>query len=273
MKIKPVILFLSAVFATALSSQSAIADQLADIKGKGVLVCGTLGTAEPFSFPNTQTREIQGYDVDFCKALADSLNVKLELKMIAVAARIPELQQGYIDVIAANLGWTEERAKQITYSQAYYVSNQVVAANKSSNITKLTDLAGKKVSAPKGSTSELGVRQAIPSAQTVTFQDPPAAFLALQQGKVQGFAVSELMMKKFQQQVADSNPIVILTPPLLVESWGIGMRTGETNLINHVNGVLTQMEKDGRASAIFDTWLGKNSAYHIERSFTIKPIE
>lgn len=58
---------------TLASAAPAYADQLSDIKAKGTLVCGTLGTAEPFSFPNPQTREIQGYDVDFCSALAKSL--------------------------------------------------------------------------------------------------------------------------------------------------------------------------------------------------------
>src|SRR4051812_38964767 len=62
-----------ALAAAALLGQSAYADQLADIKQKGTLVCGTLGTAEPFSFPNPQTRETQGYDVDFCTAVAKGL--------------------------------------------------------------------------------------------------------------------------------------------------------------------------------------------------------
>lgn len=76
-----------------LSHGTASADQLADIKQRGTLVCGTLGTAEPFSFPNPQTREIQGYDIDYCAAIAKSLGVKLEIKPVSVPARIPELQQ------------------------------------------------------------------------------------------------------------------------------------------------------------------------------------
>src|SRR6266542_4826598 len=92
--------------AALLSVHAARADQVADIKQKGTLVCGTLGNAEPFSYPNPQTRETQGYDVDFCAAIAKSLGVKLELKLIAVPARIPELMQGRVDVLAANLGWT-----------------------------------------------------------------------------------------------------------------------------------------------------------------------
>src|SRR5688572_27611638 len=167
------------------------ADQLADIKQKGTLVCGTLGVAEPFSFPHPQTREIQGYDVDICAALAKSLGVKLELKLVAVPARIPELQQGRVDVLAANLGWTPERAQEIAFSDSYYVSLTKVATRKADGFKKPTDLSGKRVAAAKGSTSEAGARKHIPSVDVVTFQDPPSIFLALQQGKVDGIVVSE----------------------------------------------------------------------------------
>src|SRR5450830_70298 len=254
-------------------SFSAAADQLSDIKQKGTLTCGTLGTAEPFSFPNPSTREIQGYDVDFCKAVAKSLNVKLELKLISVAARIPELQQNRVDIVVANLGWTPERAEQIAYSDSYYVSLQKVAAKHSSGFKSLNDLAGKRISATKGSTSEIGVRKSLPTATTTTFQDPPAAFLAMQQGKVDGFAVSELMLVKFKQQTEDSAPIDILEPALMREAWGVGMRKEETALIKHVNGVLENMEKTGEAKQIFDKWLGPNTTYKLQRGFKIEAIK
>lgn len=269
---KPILAAIVAALST-LMAHTAFADQLADIKAKGTLVCGTLGTAEPFSFPNPQTREVQGYDVDFCNALAKSLGVKLELKLISVAARIPELQQGRIDVIAANLGWTPERAEQIAYSEQYYASLQKVAARQADGYKSPADLAGKRVSAPKGSTSELAVKKHIPKAETVTFQDPPAAFLAMQQGKVDGFAVSEIMLVKFKQQVQATTPITILEPALTLESWGIGMRKGETALIQHVNATLQGMEKSGEAAKIFDKWLGTGTTYNLKRGFKVETIK
>lgn len=62
-----------------------------------------LGTDEPFSFlKDPMSREIVGYDVDMCNAVAKSLGVKPVLKQLAVAARIPELQQGRVDLLAAS---------------------------------------------------------------------------------------------------------------------------------------------------------------------------
>lgn len=262
-----------AFVASAMMAGTAQADQLADIKAKGTLTCGTLGTSEPFSFPDTQTREITGYDVDFCKAVAKSLNVKLELKPIAVAARIPELQQGRVDVVIANLGWSAERAEQIAYSHQYFASQQKVAARKESGFTKVQDLAGKRVSATKGSSSELAVRKALPTATTVTFQDPPSGFLAMQQGKVEGFVLSELSLVKFKQQSESTSPVVILEPSLMLEPWGIGMKKGETSLIKHVNDLLESMEKSGEAAQIHDKWMGPATPYKVQRGFKIEPIK
>ena len=130
---------------TLLTVGVARADQLAEIKKAGTLICGTLGTAEPFSFPNPQTREIQGYDIDFCAAIAKSLGVKLEIKPISVPARIPELQQSRVDVLAANLGWTAERAEQIAFSESYFVSRQMAASRRADKFKSPADLSGKRV--------------------------------------------------------------------------------------------------------------------------------
>ncbi|MFJ4291174.1 ABC transporter substrate-binding protein [Cupriavidus sp. NPDC089707] len=262
-----------AALTLSLTATSAFADQLADIKQRGSLVCGVLGTVEPFSFSNPQTREVQGYDVDFCTAIAKSLGVKVELKQIAVSARIPELQQGRVDILAAALGWTPERAQQIAYSDQYYVSLTKVAVKRSEGFKSVADLAGKRVSANKGSTSETAVKKAVPTASTVTFQDAPTAFLALQQGRVEGLALGEMMLVKFRMQADPSTPIEILEPPVMHEQWGLGMRKGESAFITHVNGVLQSMETSGEASKIFDKWLGSSTAYKLRRDFKVEQIK
>src|SRR3546814_12958277 len=76
------------------ASCTASANALDDVKSRNTLVCGTLGTSEPFSFQDPKTRQVVGYEIDLCKEIADHLGVKLEVKMISVAARIPELAGG-----------------------------------------------------------------------------------------------------------------------------------------------------------------------------------
>ena len=260
--------------AALFGTQAVHADQLADIKQKGTLVCGTLGNAEPFSYPNPTTRETEGYDVEFCGAVAKALGVKLELKLISVPARIPELMQGRVDILAANLGWTAERAQQIAFSDSYFVSNQMVAARRADKFKSPADLSGKRVAAAKGSTSEAGARKFIPNVTTVTFQDAPALFLALQQGKVDGVVLSELTLVKWKHDAEKTPvPIDVLQPALFSEPWGLGMRKGETAFVNKVNEVLSGMEKSGEAAKIFDKYLGTGTQFNLHRTFRIEPIK
>ena len=114
--------------------------------------------------------------------------------------------------------------------------------------------------AAKGSTSEAGARKYIPNVHTVTFEDTPSIFLALQQGKVDGVVISELTLVAWQKDAEKSPvPIDVLHPALFSEPWGIGMRKDETALIAKVNETLAGMEKSGEAAKIFDKWFGKGT--------------
>ncbi|HEY4067672.1 MAG TPA: transporter substrate-binding domain-containing protein, partial [Burkholderiaceae bacterium] len=88
-----------AALAGALAQQPACADQLADVKARGTLVCGVLGSFEPFGYTDTASRAVVGYDVDVCNAVARHLGVKAEVKPVSIEARISELQQGRMDLL------------------------------------------------------------------------------------------------------------------------------------------------------------------------------
>ena len=81
---------------------------------------------------------------------------------MAVEARIPELIQGRVDILAANLGYTPERAQQIDFSYSYFVSQQKLLTTEDSGITTIEGFGGKKITALKDSPPEQGVRPADP---------------------------------------------------------------------------------------------------------------
>ncbi|OWJ79352.1 MULTISPECIES: ABC transporter substrate-binding protein [Haematobacter] len=249
----------------SLAAAPALADQLSDIKAKGGLICGTMGNYEPFSFPDPATREIIGYEVDLCRAVADDLGVKLELKLIAVEARIPELTEGRVDLVAAALGYTAERAQQIDYSNASFVSLQRLLVKEGSDIKAMEDLSGKKVSAPKGSSSERFLREIVPQATILTFQDPPAAFLALQQSKVKALALSEVASVKFVNTAGGG--FAFLPGAMAKEYWGLGLRRNEPAFKEAVNATLTRLEETGEAQKIFDKWFGPETQFKLTRAF------
>ena len=117
-------LALGVVAAWGLFSAQAQADQLADIKAAGVVKVATFDANPPFGSIDAKTHEIVGYDVDFAKALATSLGVKLELVATNPANRIPLLQSGKADLIVADITITPERAQVIDFSTPYFVTGQ-----------------------------------------------------------------------------------------------------------------------------------------------------
>lgn len=265
---------LAPIALTVLSATVAHADQLQDIRAKKTLVCGTFAAIEPFGFADPQTRQTVGYDVDLCKAVAKEMGVALEHRGLTVEARIPELNLGHVDILIANLAYTKTRAQQIDFSDAYHVLTEVVMVTKDSGLTKLDALSGKKVSATKGSTSEQAVRMRIPSATPVSFQDAAAAYLALQQGKVDGFSINDITAAKFVRQSAESGkPVVAIAEPTILEPMGVGVKKGEPALLAEVNAILARLEKSGELARIWDKWIGPKTAYGLKRTHTVTPIK
>ncbi|WP_457292037.1 transporter substrate-binding domain-containing protein, partial [Pseudomonas azotoformans] len=94
---------------SGVASFAAHADQLSDIKKAGVIKVATFDSNPPFGSVDAKTHDIVGYDVDFAKALAKSLGVKLQLVATNPANRIPLLQSGKADIIVADITITPER--------------------------------------------------------------------------------------------------------------------------------------------------------------------
>lgn len=263
--------FLAPVLLACAASYPAFADELTEIQKKGELVCGILGLTPGMSFLNEATRQPVGYEVDLCRALAESLKVEPVLKTLTVPARIPELQQGRVDILLAELAFTEERAKAVDYSNPYMVVRSTVMVHKDSGVTSFEDLSGKRVGTTKGSSGERQMREHVPAATIVSYDTTPQAFLAFMQGKVVGLATDESSLFSSRTAAGEQgNNMVVLTDTLEFETLGAGVRKGETRMLEHVNEVLADLEKSGKAESLFMQWMGPGTDIGYEsRDFKI----
>ena len=261
--------FVSAALAVSLFASAAMADQLDDIKKKGELVVGVLGTDEPNSFVDPKTREIVGYEVDIGSAIAKKLGVKPVFKQLAVAARIPELQQGRVDILAASLTHNKEREAQIDFSLTTFVTGQKVMVKTNSGITDLPQLGGKKVLTVKGGTQEPNIRKAVPAVDVVTFETTQQAFLALQQGKGVGYVNDEAsLVNDYAKLGAAKKDYAILAQNISTEPLALGLKKGEKTLKTLVDGVLRELETSGEADKLFFKWYGPATKLQFDkRSF------
>jgi len=262
--------------AAALAAQlsfaaTAHADQLADIKKKGEIVFGVLGTDEPNSFIDPKTRELVGYEIDIARAVAKKIGVKPVFKQLSVAARIPELQQGHVDVLAATLTHNKEREAQVDFALTHFVTGSKVMVRAASGITALPQLANKKVVTVRGGTQETNIRAAVPTANIVTFENTQQAFQALQQGKGIAYVNDESsLLADYGKLGPAAKNFTILPTSIGVESIALGLRKGEKSLKGVVDATLRELEASGAANGLFNKWYGPGTRPNMaKRSFTI----
>jgi len=262
---------LAATAASLVFTAAARADQLDDIKKKGEIVIGVLGTDEPNSFVDPKTREIVGYEVDIATAIAKKIGVKPVFKQLAVAARIPELQQGRVDILAASLTHNKEREALVDFSLTTFVTGQKVLVKTSSGINDVPQLAGKKVLTVKGGTQEPNIRKAVPNVDVVTFETTQQAFLALQQGKGVGYVNDEASLVNDYAKLGPAKKnYAILPTNISVEPLALGLKKGEKGLKTLVDGVLRDLESSGEADKLFVKWYGPATKLQFDkRSFKI----
>jgi polar amino acid transport system substrate-binding protein len=251
-------------------SAAAHADRLADIKARGSLVCATLANNEPLGFSDPQTRQVVGFDVDMCAAVAREMGVKMEHMSVTVEARIPELMQGHADLMSGALGYTRERARQIDFTASHYQNPIKLIVQSDAGFNLVTDLADKRISANRNSTSEQAVRRMLPKATVLTFPDTPAAFLALAQGKADGLALSMPSGIRFVNESAGRFKFV--EGALAWEPTALGVKKGEHALLAAVDQALATLEQSGEIDALWIKWFGPKTKFNIPRDKKLTPI-
>lgn len=255
---------------TLFASLGAQADQLADIKARGTLVCGTLTSTEPLGFQDPQSRQIVGFDVDMCAAIARHMGLKLEHKGLSIEQRIPELSTGRVDLVSAALGYTKERAQQVAFTSAHYQVPIRVMVKKGAGIDSFAKLADKRVSAVKSATTEIFARRGLPKTSIVTFQDGPSAFLALMQDKVDGFSTSHTAGLRYLAE--SKGEAVFIDDSLAWEPTALGVKKDEPALLAAVNKTLEDMEKAGEIDSIWNRWYGPETRFAFKREKKLTPI-
>ncbi|MDK2124954.1 transporter substrate-binding domain-containing protein [Parachitinimonas caeni] len=246
---------------------TAFADDLDDIKKRGVLVVGVTSDP-PFAQLNTKTQSYTGYDVDFAIAIARQLGVKPVIKDITTADRIPKLQAKEVDILVAEMTKTAERAKLIDFSHGYFVTGQKFIVRKGKAMA-IEDLTHAKIGTIAGSTSEKQLQQEMPAAKIKLYPEADNGFAALQKGEIDAFSTDEPILAALHNKMPNKAEYEIPNLAISLEVYGIGVRKGEKRLMDEVNKTIVGMEQTGEAAKIFERWFGPSSQIPLLRLFKI----
>lgn len=214
----------------------------------------------PMGFRN-ENNEIVGYDIDLAREVCRRLGRELVLQPIDWNAKEMELNTRKIDCIWNGFTITPERAEAMTFTPPYLRNAQVLVVRTDSGFKSLTDLAGKKVATQAGSSGKTAIDEApefkASLAEVVEVKDYLTALMDLEARGVDA-VVMDLLVANDNIHRSGKTGFAILDESLSPESYGVGFRKGDTELMQQVWSALEAMAADGTIAPIAKKWFGED---------------
>lgn len=251
--IKKLTLAISLMAACVFGQSEARADALADILSRGVVRIIVFADVPPFGSQNVN-RELEGFDVDLAKMVAESLGVKLELVQATAANRIPYLLTDKADMNIAAMSVTPERARQVMYSAPYADTSLAVFGPKSSNIKSAGDLGRNKISVAKGTTEDLTLSAVAPGADIMRTEDNATAVQSYLSGQSQLLAANSVVVVELAKK--NPNKEFDFKFALRRAPAHVTVKMGEHNLVRWIDTFIFQSTLNGSLNGLHVKWLG-----------------
>ncbi len=244
-------LFLAATAALALTAGAASAQE--------TLRIGTEGAYPPFN-NLTADGKLVGFDIDIANALCEEMKVKCEFITQDWDGIIPALQASKFDAIIASMSITEERKKQVDFTNKYYNTPPAIAAAKGSGITGVTKeaLAGKTIGVATSTTHFNYSEKTFTDSTIKGYPTSQEEQLDLAAGRIDAInddiSVIEEWLKTPDGQCCEIVGTVTPVPEIHGPGAGIAVRKGETALADKFNAAIDAIRANGKYKEINDKY-------------------
>lgn len=222
----------------------------------------------PMEMRDPNTGDLTGFDVDLANAMAKILGVKLEWQDGSFAQLTPALQSHRADMIISGMSDLPARRENFDFIDYVKSGAQFFAVAKEETIKVATDLCGKTVSTPRGTSypaiiqsySDLYcVKQGKEAITTLTPTDASLMLADLRQGR----AVAAMQGTESVPAVLAREPGVyrVLGGPVTSALQGIAFNKADAQLRDAVIAALKAVHANGEYDALIKKWNLTLSAY------------
>ncbi len=214
-----------------------------------VLKMGTNATFPPYEYKEGE--KIVGIDADIAKAIANELGAELEIVDMEFDSIITSVNQGEVDFGMAGMTITEDRKKEVDFTDGYATGIQAVIVSEDSEINEIEDLVGKKIGTQLGTTGAMYAADEFGEDNVITYSKGADAILALG-GDVDAVIIDNEPAKSF---VATNEGLRILDAMFTVEDYAIAVKKGNTELVDDINAALAKLLADGTIDEIIGNYI------------------
>lgn len=201
-----------------------------------------------------------GYDVQIAKIIGKKLHRKVIIEKTEWDGLLPALTSGKIDLIIAGMSPTAERRKAINFSTPYRKSTFVVITNRDNKYAtakKLSDFKNAKLTAQQGTLHYDLIRQLSGAKREPAMRSFSAMRQSLQSGTIDGYIAEDIEYQSYKR--ANKNIVAVNLNKMQGFNvnkddsiTSIGVKKGNTKLLNQVNQVLAGISTKKRNQLMAD---------------------
>ena len=214
----------------------------------------TDATWPPFESIDEQSKEIVGFDIDLIKAIGAKAGFDVEMVNVAFDPLLAGMAQCQYDAAISAITITEERAKNMAFSDPYFAAGQIVTVAKdNTDITGKDSLSGKRVGGQLGTTGAMEAEK-MPGATAKIYDTIDLAFQDLMNGQVDAVIADNPLALGY----VGKNPDKLKTvgEVFTSENYGIAICNKKTDLLDQINKGLAEVQKDGTVDKLTQQWIG-----------------
>lgn len=233
------------------------AQSLTDVSlvfGGALTVC-TDAPYPPFVFE--RKGKLVGFDVDLGKAVADSLDVDLDVIDVAFddITSGTSLNTDTCDVAISAMTITGERARVLDFSSPYFDAKQALITPRGSGLDELAELAGQRVGVQKDTTGETYLSDFAPeTTEVVAYEDAAGVQAAIDAGEIDAAMLDNTVSGQF---VADNPSLKVAREFDTGEQYGMAVKKdGNIPLLRRINSTLADLRADGTYDKIYAKYFG-----------------
>lgn len=238
---------------------------MAAIQERGTINVGTKFDQNLFGLKNPVTGDIEGFDVEIAKIIAQAIfggtredaGEKINFIETVSAVREAEIQKGSVDMIVATYTINDARKAQVDFAGPYFIAGQdIMVAKDNDDIESVEDLNGKKVCSVQGSTSLKNVQEQAPQSDTsISFERYTDCATALRDGRVDAVTTDNVILLGLVEENPDDFKVVDNT--FTEEPYGIGVKKGDQAFRDFINDTLEEAYENGAWEEAFEQTVGQ----------------
>lgn len=196
-----------------------------------------------------------GFNVDIMKAIADVMDVEIELIPMTWSDAIDALTSGEVDAIQG-MSKTEVRSSTYAFTQPTIINYHAIISLKDNEyINSIDDLEGKRVAYQKGDVQEERI-EGLKDVFLVPMNDQIEAINALLEGKADAFIGNKITALYYLNDSKNSGRVKVLEEPLGETAYGPVTLTEDSVTYAILDQGIKIIKQSGQYDAIYKKWFG-----------------